>query len=46
MVEDGLRMAQCWLGVEKLGNSRFKSGNKGGLGEASWPSNFEAGWRR
>lgn len=43
MVDDGLKIAQCWFGVAKLGNSKVKSGNKGGLGEALWPSNFEAG---
>lgn len=46
MVDDGLRIAQCWFGVANEGKSKFRSENNGGFGDASWPSGLVAGWRR
>lgn len=47
MVEEGLRIAQCWAGVDVEGRDSVKSGNNGGFGGASCPgAGFDAGcWR-
>lgn len=35
MSEEGLRIAQCWFGVEDEGRVKLRSGKRAGLGDAS-----------
>jgi hypothetical protein len=45
MSDEGLRIAQCWFGVEREGKDIVTSGNKAGFGPPSF--DFEEGcWRK